>query len=189
MKKVPAPRTRTEITSITCAASPESLLASLAFSVSTVLSPGSTGPRGNRDGGPVTVLLKGDGVSAGEAEDSGDRVCEVAAGEAEEVESGLPEIWVVRRANEPVRLPVEDVPDPLGLLTVPGTPIPRVEEMVFPGLTLLGTVRPFEACTEGFEGGRTGLATKVGDGRETGMHSSTSTYQAGGSGGGGTGSK
>lgn len=78
-------------------------------------------------------------------------------------ETALPEIWVVRRAV-PVRMPVADVPDPLGMLTAPGTPVPRVEELVFPGLTLIG---------------KTGLDERCGAGAETDSHSTTSTNQTG----------
>lgn len=136
----------------------------------------------------VTTLLKGvftmaldDADGLGEFEDFGP---EIAADEAEEVETGPPEIWVVRRAK-PVRLPVEDVPDPLGCLTVPGTPVPRVEEIVFPGLTLLGTAG-LGACTEGFSKGRAGLTPAAEGGGETATHSSTSTYQTAGEGAAGT---
>jgi hypothetical protein len=145
-------------------------------------------------GGLVTALLKGvtgvinDPESCGELEDFGP---EIAADEAEEVETGPSEIWVVRHAK-PVRLSVEDVPDPRGLLTRPGTPVPRVEEIAFPGLTLMG-VRGFVECAEGFQEGlnegRTGPLAEAGEGGETATHSSTSTYQAGGAGGAGTGSK
>jgi len=168
--------------------SSEPVCASLVSSVDEVgLLPGSELP--GRADGCTTRRLKGVGEVSfddpdgfAELEDFGP---EIAADQAEEVETGLPEIWVVRR-SKPVRLPVEDVPDPRGRLTVPGTAVPRVEELVFPGLTLIGTTG-LGACTEGFEEGRAGVTPEGGGERAT--HSSTSTYQAGGSGGAGTGSK
>lgn len=141
-----------------------------------------------RDGTGTTITLKG--VAVGEAEACGepdDVGAEVAADNAEETKDGLPEIWVVRRAK-PVRLPVEDVPDPKGFLTAPGTVTPHVEEVVFPGLTLLGTPG-FGACTEGFTEGRAGRADGSPDGGGMSLHSSISTYHSGLSGGAGTGSK
>jgi hypothetical protein len=163
----------------------------LVSSVDNLVSPLDAGGWGTRGGGGTTNLLKGvlsmpvyDTDGFGELEDFGP---EIAADEADEVETGPPEIWVVRRAK-PVRLPVEDVPDPRGCLNVPGTPVPRVEEIVFPGLSLIGGPL-LEDWAEGPENGRAGFAAEVGDGGDTATHSSTSTYQAGGSGGAGTGSK
>lgn len=82
-------------------------------------------------------------------------------------ETALPEIWVVRRAA-PVRMPVTDVPDPSGVLTAPGALVPRVEELVFSGLTLIGK-------TGSDEGGGTGTETDS----VPASHSTTSTNQTG----------
>lgn len=80
----------------------------------------------------------------------------------------LPEIWVVR-GRTPICRTVEDVADPKGFLTLPGTKVPRIEEPIFGGLAA------------GLAAGRLTLPGRAAPGAETGSaretHSSTSTYQ------------